>query len=200
MTEKNTARVKRQRNAPITVVIGNPPYNAGQINENDNNKNRKYEVVDRRVSETYAKASHASNRNALSDPYVKFFRWATDRLQGRDGIVTFVSNDSYMGQLAFDGMRKHLLADFSRLYMLDLHGNVRQNPKLSGTTHNVFGIQVGVGITVAVRRGPQRPAAMSYYRVPDGWRKEEKLAFLQERATLGAVDWPGLYLSQTDGW
>jgi len=200
MTEKNAERVERQRRTPITVVIGNPPYNVGQINENDNNKNRRYDVIDRRVSETYAKASNASNKNALSDPYVKFFRWATDRLQGRDGIVAFVSNNSFMGQLAFDGMRKHLLADFTRLYMLDLHGNVRQNPKLSGTTHNVFGIQVGVGITVAVRKGVQRPASMSYYRVPEDWRKEQKLTFLQERATVGAVEWHGLFLSETDGW
>jgi predicted helicase len=85
------------------------------------------------------------------DPYVKFFRWAADRLQGRDGIVCYVSNNSFVDQIAFDGMRKHLLQDFTRIYHVDLHGNVRQNPKLSGTTHNVFGIQVGVGITVAIR-------------------------------------------------
>ena len=56
MTEENTERVKRQKEAPIFVVIGNPPYNAGQVNENDNNKNRKYPDIDRRVAETYARA------------------------------------------------------------------------------------------------------------------------------------------------
>ena len=66
------------------------------MNENDNNKNRKYKVVDRRVGDTYAKDSTASNKNALSDVYVKFFRWATDRLQGRDGIVCFVSNNGWL--------------------------------------------------------------------------------------------------------
>ncbi|MBL8120525.1 MAG: N-6 DNA methylase, partial [Anaerolineae bacterium] len=152
LTEKNTARVERQKAAPITVIIGNPPYNVGQLNENDNNKNRKYEVIDKRVKETYAKDSKATNKNALSDAYVKFFRWAADRLQGRDGIVCYVSNNSFVDQIAFDGMRKHLLEDFTEIYHLDLHGNVRQNPKLSGTTHNVFGIQVGVGVTVAVRK------------------------------------------------
>ncbi|MBZ0300614.1 MAG: N-6 DNA methylase, partial [Anaerolineae bacterium] len=136
MTEANTERVERQKQAPITVILGNPPYNVGQLNENDNNKNRKYAIVDQRVSETYAKDSKASNKNALSDPYVKFFRWATDRLQGRDGVVCFVSNNSFVDQIAFDGMRKHLLQDFTSLYHVDLHGNVRQNPKLSGTTHN----------------------------------------------------------------
>ena len=151
MTEKNTERVERQKAAPITVIIGNPPYNVGQLNENDNNKNRKYEVIDARVSETYARDSKATLNTKLYDPYVKFFRWAVDRLQGRDGIVCYVSNNSFVDQIAFDGMRKHLLEDFTAVYHLDLHGNVRQNPKLSGTTHNVFGIQVGVGVTVAVR-------------------------------------------------
>jgi len=99
----------------------------------------------------YAKDSKATNKNALSDPYVKFFRWAADRLGDRNGIVCFVSNNSFVDQLAFDGMRQHLAQDFTAIYHLDLHGNVRKNPKLSGTTHNVFGIQVGVGITVLVR-------------------------------------------------
>ena len=62
MTEENVQRVASETEAPITVVIGNPPYNAWQLNENDNNKNRKYEVIDRRVSETYAKDSKARTR------------------------------------------------------------------------------------------------------------------------------------------
>jgi len=80
--EKNTERVQKEQDAAITVIIGNPPYNVGQQNENDNNKNRKYPVVDARIRETYAKASKATNKNALNDAYVKFFRWASDRLQG----------------------------------------------------------------------------------------------------------------------
>src|SRR5581483_1905584 len=122
----------------------------------------------------------ASNKNALGDVYVKFFRWAVDRLQGRDGIVCFVSNNSFVEQIAFDGMRKHLLEDFTHIYHVDLHGNVRVNPKLSGTTHNVFGIQVGVGITVAVRRQDAQ-AGLFYHRVPEDWRKEQKLGWLSER-------------------
>ncbi len=153
LTEANTERVERQKAADINVIIGNPPYNVGQVNENDNNKNRKYDVIDQRIRETYAKDSKATNKNALSDVYVKFFRWAVDRLEDRPGIICFVSNNSFVDQYAFDGMRKHMLEDFDRVYHLDLHGNVRQNPKISGTTHNVFGIQVGVGITLAVRNG-----------------------------------------------
>ena len=100
MTEENTARVERQKTAPITVIIGNPPYNVGQINENDNNKNRKYKVIDERIRVTYARDSKASNVNKLSDAYVKFFRWAVERLEGRDGIVCFVTNNSFVDQIS----------------------------------------------------------------------------------------------------
>lgn len=187
MTEENAARVEREKEAPITVIIGNPPYNVGQINENDNNKNRKYDAVEKRIAYTYAKDSKATNKNALSDAYVKFFRWATDRLEGRDGIVCFVSNNSLVDQIAFDGMRKHLLDDFSHLYHLDLHGNVRKNPKISGTTHNVFGIQVGVGITVAVRKADHKKPRLLYHRVPEMWRKEEKFEFLVETKCISGL-------------
>ena len=196
MTETNTRRVERQRKTPITVVIGNPPYNMGQVNENDNNKNRSYSVVDRRIKETYAKDSNATLKTKLYDPYVKFFRWAVDRLQGRDGIVCFVSNNSFIDRQAFDGMQKHLLRDFTDIYHVDLHGNVRKNPKLSGTTHNVFGIQVGVGITVAVRRGMNGKHQLHYYRVPENWRKEEKLLFLSHARKGSDVEWKHLPVSQ----
>ena len=78
-------------------------------------------------------------------------------------------------------MRKHLLQDFTQIYHLDLHGNVRKNPKLSGTTHNVFGIQVGVGIIVAIRSSKYTQRSIFYYRVPEFWRKTEKLVFVESR-------------------
>jgi predicted helicase len=63
-----------------------------------------------------------------------------------------VTNNSFVDQIAFDGMRQHLEQGFDEIYILDLGGNVRKNPKLSGTTHNVFGIQVGVSINIFVRK------------------------------------------------
>ena len=189
MTEENTARVERQKTAPITVIIGNPPYNVGQINENDNNKNRKYKVIDERIRVTYAKDSRATLKAKLYDPYVKFFRWAVERLEERDGIVCFVTNNSFVDQIAFDGMRKNLLQDFTRIYHVDLHGNVRENPQLSGTTHNVFGIQVGVGITVAIRKAQHTNRGLLYYRIPEDWRKEEKLSWLEKKQSVASVEW-----------
>ncbi len=159
--ERNTTRIERERDAELMVIIGNPPYNAGQGNENDNNKNRKYPFVDARIRETYARDSQATNRNALSDAYVRFFRWAADRLNGRGGIVCYISNNSFVTKHAFDGMRKHLLHDFTQIWHLDLGGDARE-----GEQGNVFGIKVGVGITIAVRTSENLARGLWYYRVP----------------------------------
>ena len=167
--EANTERVERQRKAPIKVIIANPPYNAGQINENDNNKNRKYPEMDGRVRRTYGADSTATLQRKLWDPYVKAIRFATDRI-GDAGIVCYVNNDSFVTEKSFDGMRKHLARDFDLIYVLGLGGNVRKNPKLSGTTHNVFGIQVGVSINLFIRlpndTGRNRNAKIFYHTVP----------------------------------
>jgi predicted helicase len=192
MTAENTVRVERQRKAPITVIIGNPPYNVGQLNENDNNKNRKYPVIDKRVKDTYAKDSRATSVSKLNDPYVKFFRWAVDRLQGCDGIVCFITNNSFVDQIAFDGMRKHLMQDFTHIYHLHLEGNVRHNPKLTGTTYNVFGIQVGVGITVAVRSKKHDTRQLHFQRMDKNLRREEKLTWLSQKEKIGGVEWQAL--------
>ncbi len=191
-TVENTARIRRQKTTPINVLIGNPPYNVGQLNENDNNKNRKYAVIDKRVKDTYARDSSATLKSQLYDPYVKFIRWATDRLGQRDGVVCFVTNNSFVDQIAFDGMRKHLLRDFTRVFHLHLEGNVRQNPKLAGTTYNVFGIQVGVGVTIAIRSSAQTDRSLLFHRVDKNLRKERKLAWLVDHNGIQKVAWETL--------
>ena len=125
---ENTQRLDNQRQTPMFVVIGNPPYNVGQVNENDNNKNRSYGTMDERVRETYSQASKATLKNALSDPYVKAIRWAADRI-GEEGVVAFVTNNGFLDAMAFDGVRKHMADRIStqNLSFIDLKGNVRKN-------------------------------------------------------------------------
>ena len=186
----NTRRVEAQKETPMFVVIGNPPYNVGQVNENDNNKNRKYQTMDKRVAETYAKDSKATLKNALADPYVKAIRWASDRIE-EEGVVAFVTNNSFLDGVAFDGMRKHLADDFDAIYILDLSGNVRKNPKLSGTTHNVFGIQVGVSINFFIKRrnNANSHAEIFYARVDEIWRKEDKYRYLDSKQHCRNIEW-----------
>ncbi|MEO9057267.1 MAG: type ISP restriction/modification enzyme, partial [Ktedonobacteraceae bacterium] len=97
-------------------------------------------------------------------------------------------------------MRKHLLQDFTEIYHLDLHGNVRKNPKLSGTTHNVFGIQVGVGVTIAIQCSKDMERKLYYYRVPELWHKTEKLAFLAEKKSIQNIDWQELQPDARHTW
>lgn len=205
MTPENTQRVERQKRQKLFVIIGNPPYNVGQVNENDNNRNRKYKEMDKRIAETYAKDSKATLRSKLSDPYVKAMRFASDKVkENGEGIVAFVTNNSFLDQIAFDGMRKHLAQDFDTIYVLDLGGNVRKNPKLSGTTHNVFGIQVGVSINLFVRKrrgaNRQRETKIYYACVGEDWRKEDKYKFLEEVQQRRGVAWQELQPDSKHTW
>ena len=189
-TPDNTKRVEKQKASEMFVVIGNPPYNMGQVNENDNNKNRKYETMDKRVRGTYAKDSKATLRNKLSDPYVKAIRWASDRI-GEEGIVAFVTNNGFLDNVAFDGMRKNLAEDCAAIYVLDLGGNVRKNPKLSGTTHNVFGIQVGVSVNFFIKKtgNTNSQAPIFYACVDEFWRKEDKYDYLNSKQHYQNIGW-----------
>ncbi|MGA3164988.1 MAG: type ISP restriction/modification enzyme [Terriglobia bacterium] len=203
MTVKNAERVARQRKTPITVVIGNPPYNIGQLNENDNNKNRKYQTLDQRVQETYVKDSTATSRTALSDPYVRFFRWATDRLQERDGVVCFVTNNGFLPGIAFDGFRKHLLTEFSTIYHFDLRGNARTTgERRRQEAGNIFHDQIrcGVGITVLVRKQPAIARAVNYHAVGAYWKAEQKAGYLASFESISAVPWKQLAPDAHGSW
>ena len=188
LTPANTERVEKQKASEMFVVIGNPPYNVGQVNENDNNKNRKYETMDARVADTYAKDSEATNKNKVYDVYVKAIRWALDRI-GDEGVVAFVTNNSFLDGIAFDGMRKHLAEDCNAIYIFDLGGNARKGLKVSDA--NVFGIRVGVSINLFVKKKqkPSESPRLFYYRTDDLWDKKQKFGFLSERQHIGSVEW-----------
>ena len=183
-TQENTERVERQKTADMFVVIGNPPYNVGQVNENDNNKNRKYKAVDRFVKETYSQDSAATNKNALSDPYVKAILWASKRI-GAEGIVAFVTNNGFLDGIAFDGMRKHLAQDFTKIYHIDLEGNARTSgERRRKEGGNVFDdqIRVGIGITFFIKKPEATPesAEVWIYSVDDYLKAREKQKLLTD--------------------
>ena len=176
LSEENIARIKRQNKKKISVIIGNPPYNVNQLNENENNKNREYPEIDDRISETYIAASHAQ-MTKLYDMYVRFFRWASDRVD-ENGIVAFVTNRSFIEAQVFDGFRRKITDEFNDVYLIDLGGDVRADPRISGTKHNVFGIQTGVTISLMVKRARAKGCRIYYARRPQLETAEEKLAYL----------------------
>lgn len=176
VTEENVARIRRQNGRRISVIIGNPPYNANQLNENENNKNRKYPEMDRRIKATYI-AESSAQKTKVYDMYARFFRWASDRLAA-NGILTLITNRSFIDSRTFDGFRKVVAKEFSEIWVVDLGGDVRTNPKLSGTKHNVFGIQTGVAISFLVKRAKRQGCRIFYTRRPEFETAEEKLSFL----------------------
>ena len=199
LTPANTARVENQKETDMFVVIGNPPYNMGQVNENDNNKNRKYQTMDQRIADTYVKNSKATLRTALYDPYIKAIRWGLDRIDD-EGVVAFVTNNSFLSGVAFDGMRKHLAEDCDTIYILDLGGNARKGLKVSDA--NVFGIRVGVGINLFVKKkeNPSESPRIFYYRTDDLWNKQQKFDFLNERQHTGNIPWQPIQPDTRHTW
>ena len=201
VSEENVARIKRQNLKRISVVIGNPPYNANQANENDNNKNREYSQIDARIKQTYI-AESSAQKTKLYDMYARFFRWASDRLN-ENGVLAFVTNRSFIESRTFDGFRKTVAQEFADIYVVDLGGDVRANPKLSGTKHNVFGIQTGVAISFMVKKvsgtKDKRLARVHYVRRPEMETAEEKLGFLANH-TMRGLDFDEVSPDKSHNW
>jgi predicted helicase len=173
---ENAERIKRQNDRKISVIIGNPPYNAKQENFNNQNANRLYKTIDERIRDTYIKHGTAQNQIVVYDMYTRFYRWAMDRL-GEDGVISMITNRSFIDSRAFDGFRKCIQEDFSHCYIIDTKSDVRTNPNIAGTTHNVFGIQTGVAIMFLIKKAKDNDqrCKIHYVEMQDEWRKEDKL-------------------------
>jgi predicted helicase len=150
LTDENQTRIQHQNQRTIPVILGNPPYNANQKNANESNQNDPALLADQRIKETYL-AQSTAQKTKLYDPYIRFLRWASDRI-GKRGIIGFITNRSYLDSRQADGLRKTLAMEFDEIWIVDLMSDVRKNPKISGTKHNIFGIQTGVAMMFLVRK------------------------------------------------
>ena len=185
-SNENAERIKQQNERKISVIIGNPPYNANQQNENDNNKNREYEEVDKRIKDTYIKKSKAQKAKTY-DMYTRFFRWASDRVR-EGGIICFITNSSLINAKTFDGFRKSITDEFDYAYIIDLGGNIRELSGKDGIwmneEHTIFGksAAVGVCITYLVKiKGNEKHDCKINYIHPCNIRalRKEKFEWLQ---------------------
>jgi len=171
---ENLARIKKQNSEDISVIIGNPPYNANQQNENENNKNRDYREIDKRIKETYIHYSTAQ-KSKVYDMYARFYRWATDRLN-KNGIIAFVTNRSFIDSRTFDGFRKSVYKDFDFIYIVDLNGDIRLNSKQSKA--NVFNIMTGVAIAFFIKKENADTKLIKYHSIEYD-TAQEKLDYLR---------------------
>ena len=198
---ENSERILKQLNAPIRVIVGNPPYRAGD-KENTGNQNTKYPTLDTRIEETYAKDSNAVLKNSLYDHYIRAFRWASDRI-GDSGIVCFVSNGGWLKGEASAGVRKCFVKEFNSIYVYNLRGNQRtQGEESRREGGKIFdsGSRATIAIALLVKNPASDEHGKIHYRdIGDYKTRDEKLNILKE-AVKGDPEWVDLEPDAHGDW
>lgn len=196
LLRENNTRRSRQQKLDIRVIMGNPPYSAGQESANDNNANVAYPLLDGRIRETYAKYSTATNKNALYDSYIRAIRWASDRIKDC-GVIGFVTNASFVDSNTSDGLRKCLAEEFSNLYIFHFKGNARtsgeQRRKEGG---NIFdaGSRAPIAISILVKNPKQSQKGQIYFHdIGNYLTRAQKLETIQEFINIKGI-------TQQQGW
>lgn len=208
----NSKRVIAQKKCPITVIIGNPPYSIGQKSANDNTQNEFYPTLDNRIITTYRAESEiksATSVKALRDSYIKAFRWASDRLDSKEGgIIGFVTNGKYLNGISQDGMRKCFEKEFSSIYIFNLRGDQRTSGELSHKEGGkIFGsgsrTPIAITILVKKRKGCDTPKAKIYYHdIGDYLSREDKLRIIKQMGDISnpAMMWKNIVPNEHGDW
>ena len=197
----NDERLKRQKEVPITAIIGNPPYSVGQSNANDNNKNIEYLNLNKRIEETYSKYSNANLNKGLYDSYIKAVRWSSDRLSGK-GIIGFVSNASFIDSQTTDGLRKCLYEEFNYLYIFNLRGDQRTQGETSRKEGGkIFGSgsRTPIAISILVKDGSEKHE-IQYFDIGDYLTREEKLNIVNVKESINSIGWKEIIPDKHNDW
>ena len=170
IAEEANAASNVKQDAPVMVVLGNPPYSYASENNGEwiSSLIREYYQVD-------GKPLGERNPKGLQDDYVKFIRFAQWRIQQTGyGVLAFISNNGYLDNPTFRGMRQSLMKTFDDIYILDLHGNSKKKEKCPDGTEdkNVFDIMQGVAIGIFVKRTKSREGLATVHHI-DLWGKRE---------------------------
>jgi predicted helicase len=194
MFPQNSERVQKQKDAPLRVIIGNPPYSVGQKSANDNAQNQTYKKLDSRIAKTYAAATDATNKNSLYDSYIKAFRWSTDRLDPKNGgVISFVSNGAWLDGSSAEGFRKSLENEFSSIYIFNLRGNQRTSGELSRKEGGkIFGsgsrTSIAISLLIKNPKNITAKAKIQYSDIGDYLNREEKLTLVAKIGSFESAD------------
>ena len=200
VSEENWIRVQEQNEKPISVIIGNPPYNSSATLWGDGGANRQYPDIDRRIRDTYIAAGTAQ-KTSQYDMYKRFIRWASDRLAD-DGIIGFVSNSAFLDARQDDGFRKVLAREFQELWAVDLKGNARTGgERRRQEGGNVFDdkIRVGVAIYFLVRRKGLDGFKVRYNAVADCGKAHDKIEYIRRKG-IGSFDFQEIAPTDDGDW
>lgn len=146
ISEEADAAAEIKKEKPIMVVLGNPPYSVSSANKGAHITG---------LMERYKEAVRDErNIQPLSDDYIKFIRFAHDRIERTGhGVVGMITNHSYLSGLIHRGMREELMKTFDQIYVLNLHGNALMGERApdGGPDENVFDIRQGVAIAIMTK-------------------------------------------------
>lgn len=203
----NSNRRTAQKARDIRVIVANPPYSAGQSDENDNAANLKYTKLDLRIRERYAERSKAKLKNALYDSYIRAFRWASDRI-GDAGVIAYVSNAGWLDGNTTDGLRQCLVEEFASIHVFHLRGNQRTSGERSRREGGkIFGSgsRTPVAITLLVKNPNAAAQGQIYfYDIGDYLSQLEKLKIIAKFGSIGGITkvkgWSSITPDQHGDW
>lgn len=196
-------RIYKQRWSHIHVIMGNPPYSAGQSNFNDENPNIRYDEVDKNIKSTYVQKTKVTNVNSLYDSYIRSLRWASDRM-GESGIIAFVTNASFIKTDTTAGIRACLNEEFTDIWCFDLRGNQRTQGKVSRQEGGkIFdsSSRTPIAITILVKNPKKKLHKIHYKDIGNYLTREQKLELIKNAKSIQGVDnWQHIQPDKYHDW
>ena len=187
--------LKRQKDAKIQVIVGNPPYSIKRKNFDRGNRRSVYPKLQERVDQTYKGENPVPGSYALSNSYVQAFRWATDRINDNDGVIGFVTSSSFLNAEGTKYMRKSFAKEFSTIYIIDLRGNAKEKGELwkrEGGKIFGSGSREPICITILVKKSnsDMQKCNIMYHKFDDYMDRESKLNRLKLLRSIKSIKQP----------
>ncbi len=180
--QDNVKRISRQQTKDICVVLGNPPYNAIQVSFNDANPADKYPDIDQKIEKTWSN-TNVKKGSTKYDMYKRFLKWSSERIK-KNGMVVFISNNSFLDAKSDDGFRRAVYEEFDYIYTVNLKGNARTSGELRREqAGNVFRDTIKVGITISFFvKTSENKSEIHYTEIDNYLKSEEKLKWLADNS------------------
>lgn len=182
LSDESTVANQIKRDTPVMCVIGNPPYSG----VSSNNGEWISRLIDVYKKEATGEKLKEQNSKYLNDDYVKFIRYSQHLIdKNGEGILAFITNNGYLDNPTFRGMRKSLLDSFNKIYIIDLHGNSKRKEitEEGMPDQNVFDIMVGVSIILAIKKKNIISEELFHYDLYGN--RKDKYSFLLEKSIKG---------------
>ena len=187
---KESKDAQEVKDKPILVITGNPPYSVSSSNKSN--------FIDN-LMKKYKEGLNEKNIQSLSDDYIKFIRFAHDKINKTgNGVISIITNNSYLSGSIHRRMRETLYNDFDKIYIFNLHGNSLRKEQ----GENVFDIRVGVCVLFLVKlEKTQKEKQVYYYSTQDNkiFKRDEKFDFLSNN-DLTTVEWKEIKPQKPDFW